>query len=95
MAQDLGHPASWGDPSKLPAYGGTVANAAWKQLGVTSRHGVGGLPCETLHGGLSVRWGLGDGCTANASIRFALAFAEAIALYLPVSFLPTADHEMY
>jgi len=41
-----------------------------------------------VHGDLGLRWGLGNGCTGNAAIRFALAFVEAMTLYLPVHFLP-------
>lgn len=95
LSQELGHPASWGDPAQLPAYGGTIANATWKKFGVTSRHGVGGFPCEVVHGGLGASWGLGDGCTANASLRFLLAFAEAIALYLPVRCLRCTGDFVY
>ncbi|KAJ7267365.1 hypothetical protein C8J57DRAFT_1510464 [Mycena rebaudengoi] len=40
-SRDLGHPASWGDPSALPAYGGPRADQVWKQLGLTTRPGVG------------------------------------------------------
>lgn len=84
LSQDLGHPPSWGDPAQLPAYGGAIANATWQKLGMTGRRGVGGFPCEVVHGGLGVKWGLGNGCTTNAALRLALAFVEAIALYLPV-----------
>ncbi|KZP31344.1 hypothetical protein FIBSPDRAFT_945358 [Athelia psychrophila] len=88
LSRELGHPAAWGDPLQLPAYGGAAADATWAALGVASRRGVGGFPCEVVHGGLGARWGVGSGCTANAGLRFALAFAEAVALYLPVHFLP-------
>src|SRR5882762_2721384 len=84
LARDLGHPPSWGDPIQLPAYGGTLASATWKKLGVTSRPNVGGFPCEMVHGGIGPKWGVGNGCTTNAIIRFAVAFVEAMALYLPV-----------
>jgi hypothetical protein len=84
VAQDLGYPRSWGDFAQIPAFGGILANEAWQKLGVTSRADVGGLPCEMVHGDLGLRWGLGNGCTGNAAIRFALAFVEAMALYLPV-----------
>ncbi|KAG6336577.1 hypothetical protein ID866_2515 [Astraeus odoratus] len=36
LASDLGYPASWGNPDLLPAYGGEVANVAWKKLGLMS-----------------------------------------------------------
>ena len=84
MAEELGHPAVWGDPDYLPPYGGSSADRVWQQLGVTSRPGVGGFPCDIVHAGIGSRWGLGNGCAANAGIRFALAFLEAILLYLPV-----------
>ncbi|KIM85208.1 hypothetical protein PILCRDRAFT_817207 [Piloderma croceum F 1598] len=88
MARDLGYPPSWGDPAQLPAFGGTLANATWRKLGVASRPNVGGFPCEIVHGGLQQKWGLGNSCTGNAAIRIAVAFVEAMALYLPVHFLP-------
>lgn len=84
VATDLGHPASWGDPVILPAFGGAAATAAWKSLGVNNRHGLGGLPCELVHGGLGSNLGLAGSCTANAGIRWARAFIEAVAIYLPV-----------
>lgn len=83
LSRDLGYPEKWGDPALLPAYGGAEANAAWKALGVPGRHGLGGIPCELVHGGVT-----GGSCTANTAIRGAEAFAEAFALYLPVHFLP-------
>jgi hypothetical protein len=86
MAQDLGYPPSWGDPAQLPAFGGTLANATWRKLGVASRPNVGGFPCEIVHGGLQQKWGLGNSCTGNAVIRIAVAFVEAMALYLPVRY---------
>lgn len=82
LSSDLGYPAAWGDVARLPAYGGPSANAAWKTLGITNRSGIGGLPCELVHGGIG-----GASCTANTVIRGALAFAEAVAIYLPVCFL--------
>jgi len=88
VAEDLGHPRSWGDPAQIPAFGGTLANATWQKLGMTSRPNVGGFPCEMVHDGLGLKWGFGNGCTGNATIRLALAFIEAMALYLPVHFLP-------
>jgi hypothetical protein len=90
MAQDLGHPPSWGDPVQIPAYGGSFANATWQKLGVTSRTNVGGFPCEMVHGGLGLKWGFGNSCTGNATIRLAVAFVEAMALYLPVGYYQTA-----
>lgn len=86
MAQDLGYPPSWGDPAQLPAFGGTLANITWRKLGVASRPNVGGFPCEIVHGGLQQKWGLGNSCTGNAAIRIAVAFVEAMALYLPVRY---------
>ncbi|CAA7265795.1 unnamed protein product [Cyclocybe aegerita] len=87
-ATDLGLPASWGDPHALPAYGGAIANEAWKKLGVTSRPGVAGIPCEVIHGQVGSSLGLRESCTANASLRMAKGFFEATAIYLPVHFLP-------
>lgn len=79
FAQDLGYPKSWGDPSLLPAYGGPSADAAWKAIGVENRRRLGGLPCELVHGGLS------SSCAANSGLRGLHAFAEALAIYVPVS----------
>lgn len=82
LAQDIGYPSTWGDISRIPAYGGPCANTAWKALGVNSRAGLGGIPCELVHGGVS-----GESCTANAVIRGAQAFTKAIAIYLPVGII--------
>ncbi|KAJ7783792.1 hypothetical protein DFH07DRAFT_997007 [Mycena maculata] len=87
-AQDLGHPAAWGDPSILPAYGGAQADKVWKELGLTTRAGVGGLPCQIVHGGVGSSLGLQHSCTANSGLRGAKVLLEAIAIYLPVQFLP-------
>lgn len=85
FAKEMGYNTLWGDPSALPAYGGATANAAWKALGVNNRSGVGGLPCELVHGNVGSTLGLQGSCTANASLRAGKAFLEAIAIYLPVS----------
>lgn len=79
LSSSLGYPASWGDVSRLPAVGGPTADAAWKVLRVKGRAGVGGIPCELVHGGVT-----GSSCTANAGIRGIQAFIEALAIYLPV-----------
>jgi hypothetical protein len=83
--QKLGFPASWSDPFVLPAYGGSVANAVWKSIGVHSRSGVGGLPCEIVHGHTGVSLGLQQSCAANTGLRALKAFLEALVIYLPVS----------
>ncbi|KIJ21755.1 hypothetical protein PAXINDRAFT_165154 [Paxillus involutus ATCC 200175] len=88
LAEELGHPPSWGDPVVLPAYGGRIADAAWKKLGVRGRNGVGGLPCNLVHGGVNARLGLDDSCVANAAERAVYAFLKALVIYLPVHFLP-------
>ncbi|KAJ7071025.1 integral membrane protein [Mycena amicta] len=87
-ARDLGYPAAWGDPALLPASGGSRADEAWKLLGLTNRSGVGGLPCQLVHAQVGSSLGLEHSCTANASLRGLKAFFEAIAIYLPVQFLP-------
>lgn len=79
LSVDLGYPAAWGDPKKLPAIGGILADKIWEELAVPNRHGVGGLPCDIVHGGVT-----GNSCAANVVIRGLHAFAEATALYLPV-----------
>ena len=83
-SQELGFPSEWGDPSQVPPYGGQSATSVWQALGVKSRPGVGGIPCEVVHGRLGRRFGLSSSCTANAFIRCVTAFIEAVALYLPV-----------
>lgn len=83
--QKLGFPASWSDPSVLPAYGGSIANAVWKSIGVNSRLGVGGLPCEIVHGKIGVSLGLQHSCAANTGLRALKAFLEALVIYIPVS----------
>ncbi|GLB36157.1 putative integral membrane protein [Lyophyllum shimeji] len=88
FSKELGYSPSWGDPAALPAYGAAAADAAWKTLGVRNRRGVGGLPCELVHGSVGSSLGLEASCTANSAIRGATAFLEAVAIYLPVHFLP-------
>ncbi|KAH0838300.1 hypothetical protein J3R83DRAFT_6577 [Lanmaoa asiatica] len=88
LAEELGRSPSWGDPTILPAYGGNFADKAWKQLGVDGRSGIGGLPCELVHGGIGARFGLHNNCTTNTAIRATHAFAEALVIYLPAHFLP-------
>ncbi|KAF8168092.1 hypothetical protein B0H34DRAFT_45162 [Crassisporium funariophilum] len=87
-ATGLGHPASWGDPAVLPAYGGAAANEVWKAVGLKSRAGVGGIPCELLHGKVGSSLGVTESCTANSGLRVIKAFTEAMAIYLPVHFAP-------
>ncbi|KIM33988.1 hypothetical protein M408DRAFT_88986 [Serendipita vermifera MAFF 305830] len=83
-AQELGYPASWGDPALLPGTGGPKADEVWRTLGVTSRSGRGGVPCELVHGDLMT-----SSCTANAGIRWVQAFTKALLIYLPVHTIPT------
>lgn len=79
FAKDLGYPASWGDLSLVPAYG-TGATPIWRKLGVMSRDGIGGIPCELVHGGN----GAGSSCRKNISIRGQRAWLAALLIYLPV-----------
>ncbi|KIK28547.1 hypothetical protein PISMIDRAFT_36903, partial [Pisolithus microcarpus 441] len=88
LASDLGYPTSWGNPKLLPACGGQTANRAWTALGVSGRDGVGGLPCQLVHGRAAAWLGLDDSCVANAIFRAAYALIEAFAIYLPVYFTP-------
>ncbi|KAG5335659.1 hypothetical protein C0989_000841 [Termitomyces sp. Mn162] len=88
LSRELGYNTSWGDPTMLPAYGGIVADAAWKTLGVKNRRGVGGIPCEIVHGSIGSSLGLEGSCMANSLIRGVMAFLEAIAIYLPVRSYP-------
>ncbi|KAG5722505.1 hypothetical protein E4T56_gene2885 [Termitomyces sp. T112] len=88
LSRELGYNTSWGDPTMLPAYGGIVADAAWKTLGVKNRRGVGGIPCEIVHGSIGSSLGLEGSCMANSLIRGVMAFLEAIAIYLPAHLIP-------
>ena len=85
FAQDLGYPASWGDSSLLPPFGGEIANERWKALGVSGRESVGGLPCEIVHGGVGKMLSGGGSCVANAVERGTIGFLQAMLIYLPVS----------
>ncbi|KAH8835746.1 hypothetical protein DL96DRAFT_1575426 [Flagelloscypha sp. PMI_526] len=87
-SSELGFPSSWGDPTFVPAFGGSSANHIWKQLGVTTRPNLGGIPCELVHNGYGRRFDLQHSCTANAGLRGLTAFFKAITIYLPVHFLP-------
>ncbi|PPQ80833.1 hypothetical protein CVT25_001958 [Psilocybe cyanescens] len=87
-ATDLGLPAAWGDPVAIPAYGGAAATANWEKLGLKTRPGVGGMPCEVIHGQVGASLGLTGSCTANAGLRMFKGFTEALAIYLPVHILP-------
>ena len=82
-AADIGLPATWGDPHTIPAFGGSGATKIWRELGVQGRDGIGGLPCELIHRGVC-----GNSCTANASLRFAKVFTQAMAIYIPAHFIP-------
>ncbi|KAF8350059.1 hypothetical protein F5887DRAFT_1223544 [Amanita rubescens] len=87
-SQDLGFPKEWGDPSRVPPYGGQSANPVWQTLGVQTRSSVGGIPCEVVHGRVGQYFGLSSSCTTNAFLRGVTAFIKAVAIYLPVHFLP-------
>ncbi|EIM83307.1 uncharacterized protein STEHIDRAFT_141118 [Stereum hirsutum FP-91666 SS1] len=88
LSQELGHSTSWGDPSLVPAYGGPKATEAWRALCVSGRNGVGGVPCEIVHGKMRGLGAVGGSCTRNVAVRTAYAFVEALALYTPVHILP-------
>jgi len=70
---------------RLPAVGGRTADVAWQVLGVKGRGGVGGLPCELVHGSVGVQTGFGNSCTTNAGMRFVKAALRAVAIYFPVN----------
>jgi hypothetical protein len=87
LASDLGYPSSWGDPMQLPVRGGPLATKTWEQLGVKGRIGVGGIPCELVHGRVGrsiIPGGIEGSCTGNALMRAAIGFMEGLALYAPV-----------
>lgn len=88
LASDLRYPTSWGNPELLPAHGGQTASRAWAALGVNGRDGVGGLPCQLVHGRAVAWFGLADSCVANAIFRAVYALMEAFVIYLPVYFTP-------
>ena len=79
----LGVPTTWGDPTIIPDFGGDTANKVWAQLGVINRAGVGGLPCELVHG-----WTNTSSCALNALTRFRKSFFRCILLYLPIHLIP-------
>ncbi|KAH7104379.1 hypothetical protein BKA62DRAFT_694497 [Auriculariales sp. MPI-PUGE-AT-0066] len=83
LATSMGFPADWGNPKLLPAHSGTTADIAWAKMGLKSRPGVGGIPCELIHGRK-----YGASCTINATGRAAQAFFQALAIYAPVHALP-------
>ena len=85
FAKELGYPASWGDLSVVPAYG-TGSTPIWRKLGVKGRDGIGGIPCELVHGGN----GAGSSCRKNISIRGQKAWLAALLIYLPVLFLSSS-----
>ncbi|KLO14449.1 hypothetical protein SCHPADRAFT_903264 [Schizopora paradoxa] len=89
LASDLGYPSTWGDSSIIPANGGPNADQVWKSIGVTARAGVGGIPCELVHGDVGGIFGnVGPSCSRNVAIRGLMGFVEAFAIYAPVHFLP-------
>ncbi|KIY68823.1 hypothetical protein CYLTODRAFT_421272 [Cylindrobasidium torrendii FP15055 ss-10] len=88
MSSDLGHPAVWGNPVALPSHGGKQATKTWQELGVSSRPGLGGIPCEIVHGGTGSSFGLEHSCTSNAFLRGLKAFTQCVPIYIPVHFLP-------
>ncbi|KAI5124691.1 hypothetical protein M0805_004298 [Coniferiporia weirii] len=90
LAEELGYPSSWGNTLELPPTG-ECANEVWERLGVKGRAGVGGLPCEIVHGGVGgyiIPSGVGASCCANIFVRCSTGFLEALAIYAPVHFLP-------
>jgi hypothetical protein len=83
LATSMGLPRGWGDPQFLPARSGPVADVAWKKLNVKSRPGVGGLPCDLVHGKT-----VGPSCSSNTIRRASQAFLQALLIYAPVHTLP-------
>ncbi|KAG9058825.1 hypothetical protein FS842_000022 [Serendipita sp. 407] len=83
-AVELGYPAGWGDPAKLPPISGPSADKIWQELGVRSRSGCGGVPCELVHGDVMT-----PSCAVNALTRWIRAFMKAFLIYLPVHTIPT------
>jgi hypothetical protein len=81
LTEDLGYPRAWAEPDVIPAFGGAKAAGKWKMLGVVGRDAVGGIPCEIVHGTVT-----GGSCSKNVTLRGLHAFAEALAIYLPVRF---------
>lgn len=85
LASDLGYPSTWGDSSIVPSNGGANADQIWDSIGVTSRPGVGGIPCELVHGNVGGFFGnVGPSCSKNVAIRGLMGFVQAFAIYAPV-----------
>lgn len=84
LAQELSLPTAVADPIAVPAFGGVAATAIWNQMGV-HRHGVGGVPCQMVHGTMATNMGLGTDCFSNAGARFLTGFMQALPIYLSVS----------
>lgn len=82
-AKDLGYPASWGDPNLLPSHGGPATSQIWKALNVPGRDGVGGIPCELLHGTVK-----SASCTTKAASRGLTGMKTALLIYIPVHIIP-------
>jgi len=83
LATSMGLPAEWGNPALLPTHSGPAADVIWAKLGLKTRSGVGGLPCELLHGSQH-----GPSCSLNTASRAGQAFLQALAIYAPVHVLP-------
>ncbi|KAJ7293582.1 hypothetical protein C8J57DRAFT_1269402, partial [Mycena rebaudengoi] len=56
----FGPPSSVGRPRRAPCIRRPRADRVWKQLGLTTRPGVGGLPCQIVHGTVGTSLGLED-----------------------------------
>ena len=94
LATELGYPPAWGDTMLVPS-SGRNADKMWKALGLSDREGIGCIPCQLVHGNVGstlIKGGAGASCTANALIRGALGFLEAIAIYAPVSILNVRNY---
>lgn len=85
MVADMGCPPAWGDPSRLPAYGNHASGTVYESLSVKGRHGLGGLPCEVVHGRVDQH-----SCVANSARRGGRVFLKALLIYTPVRGRPSA-----
>lgn len=83
LARELKLPTAVADPIETPAFGGVEASLVWKQLGI-HRHGVGGVPCEMVHGTMATNMGFGHDCYSNVAARFLTGFMQALPIYLSV-----------
>ncbi|KAJ9475784.1 hypothetical protein PHBOTO_005845 [Pseudozyma hubeiensis] len=97
LAEELGHPYQWGDPTRLPntsvearrmiqearREGKEGEFVLYGAAGARGRGEMGGMPCELVHCGTG-----GANCYKNALYRWIRGFRMSMAIYFPVHLLP-------